>query len=169
MLEMAGATADGVIINWLSASDVPKVVAAARRGAEKAGRDPSKIDVVARIFVCMSQDDNIIDFVGRRAVAAYLNVPVYAKFHEWLGRSAQLSPMWEAWNAGDRKGATAAIPRQVIDDLFLHGDADTCRRKVQEYVDAGVTTPVINFMALGADAKSRAEQSVAMLRALAPR
>ena len=58
--------------------------------------------------------------------------------------------------------------RQVIDDLFIHGDAETCRRKVQEYVDNGVTTPVINFMALGADAKARAEQSVAMLRALAP-
>ena len=46
--------------------------------------------------------------------------------------------------------------------------AATCRRKVQEYVDNGVTTPVINFMALGADAQARAEQSVAMLRALAP-
>ena len=168
MLEMAGATADGVIINWLSAGDVPKVVAAARAGAEKAGRDPEQIDVVARIFVCMSEDDNVIDFVGRRAVAAYLNVPVYAKFHEWLGRSAQLAPMWEAWSGGDRKAATAAIPRQVIDDLFIHGDAATCRRKVQEYVDNGVTTPVINFMALGADAKARAEQSVVMLRALAP-
>ena len=117
-------------------------------------------------------DDRELDWrqdeVGRRAVAAYLNVPVYAKFHEWLGRSAQLSPMWEAWSGGDRKAATAAIPRQVIDDLFIHGDAETCRRKVQEYVDNGVTTPVINFMALGADAKARAEQSVAMLRALAP-
>jgi probable F420-dependent oxidoreductase len=169
MLEMAGATAEGVIINWLSAGDVPKVVAAARAGAEKAGRDPDKLDVVARIFVCMTEDDGIVDFVGRRAIAAYLNVPVYAKFHEWLGRSAELSPMWEAWNSGDRKAATAAIPRAVIDDLFIYGDAETCRKKVQEYVDNGVTTPVMNFMALGADANARAEQSIKMLRALASR
>ena len=168
MLELAGAEADGVIINWLSAGDVPKVVEATRRGAEKAGRDPGAIDVVARIFVCMSENDAFIDFLGRRAVAAYLNVPVYAKFHEWLGRSPQLQPMWDAWSAGDRKGATAAIPRPVIDDLLIHGDAETCRRKVQEYVDNGVTTPVLNFMPTTGDPTERAEQSLAMLRALAP-
>jgi len=168
MLELAGAVADGVIINWLSADDVPRVVAAARRGAERAGRDPAKLDIVARIFVCMSQEDALVDFLGRRAVAAYLNVPVYAKLHAWLGRSNALGPMWEAWRAGDRKGATAAIPREVIDDLLIHGDAETCRRKVQAYVDNGVTTPVMNFMPLGIDPQTRAEQSLAMLRALAP-
>ena len=168
MLRLAGAEADGVIINWLGAGDVPRVVAEARRGAVKAGRDPEKIDVVARIFVCMSEDTGFVDFLGRRSIAAYLNVPVYAQFHEWLGRSAELSPMWDAWRAGDRKAATAAIPRPVIDDLLVHGDAETCRRKVQAYVDNGVTTPVLNFLPTTIDAKERAAQSLAMLRALAP-
>lgn len=169
MLELAGAASDGVIINWLSATDVPKAAAAARRGAERAGRDPSKLEVVARIFVCMTTDDAIVDFIGRRSVAAYLNVPVYAKFHEWLGRADALRTMWQAWQAGDRKAATAAIPRHVVDDLLVHGDAETCRRKVQDYVDNGVTVPVINFLPATPDPAARAEQSVAMLRALAPR
>jgi probable F420-dependent oxidoreductase len=169
MLELAGAESDGVIINWLSADDVPKVVAAARRGAEKAGRDPWKLEVVCRIFVCMSQEDAFIDFLGRRSVAAYLNVPVYAAFHEWLGRGDLLNPMWSAWKAGDRKAATAAIPRQVIDDLLMHGDAVTVMRKVQAYVDNGVTVPVLNFLPTTADPSQRGEQSLAMLRALAPR
>ena len=30
--------------------------------------------------------------MGRFAIAAYLNVPVYAAFHEWLGRGEQLTP-----------------------------------------------------------------------------
>jgi probable F420-dependent oxidoreductase len=168
MLELAGAQADGVIINWLSAEDVPQVVAAARRGAERAGRDPDKLEVVCRIFVCMSTEDALVDLVGRRAVAAYLNVPVYAKFHEWLGRSDALGAMWQAWRSGDRKAATAAIPRQVVDDLLIHGDAETCRRKVQAYVDNGVTVPVLNFMPLAPDPAGRARVSLEMLRALAP-
>lgn len=169
MLRLAGAEADGVIINWLSAGDVPKVVAETRKGAENAGRDPNKIDVVARIFVCVTQEDGFIDFLGRRMIAAYLNVPVYAEFHRWLGREADLAPMWDNWSAGDRKAATAAIPRHLIDALLVHGDADTCRGKVQEYVDNGVTTPVINFIPAAADPAGRAEQSLSMLRALAPR
>ncbi|HZP56184.1 MAG TPA: LLM class F420-dependent oxidoreductase [Dehalococcoidia bacterium] len=168
MLMLGGAQADGVIINWLGAKDVPKAVAAARRGAEQAGRDPAKVEVVCRIFVCMSTDQALVDFLGRRAVAGYLNVPVYAKFHEWLGRGELLRPMWEAWAAGDRKAATAAIPRQTIDELIIHGDAETCRRKVQEYVNAGVDVPVLNFLPAAADPAERARQSLEMLRALAP-
>jgi probable F420-dependent oxidoreductase len=168
MLQLGGAVGDGVIINWLSAGDVPKAVAEARKGAERAGRDPAKLEVACRIFVCVSEEEPLVDFIGRRSVAAYLNVPVYAAFHEWLGRGPLLQPMWDAWNAGDRKAATAAIPRVVIDDLLIHGDAATCRRKVQAYVDAGVTIPVINVITTSPDPNERARQSVDMLRALAP-
>jgi probable F420-dependent oxidoreductase len=168
MLRLAGAESDGAIINWLGAKDVPKAVAAARAGAERAGKDPARVEIVARIFVCMTEDDALIDFIGRRAVAGYLTVPVYAAFHEWLGNAPALQPMWDAWNAGDRKAATAAIPRAVVDELILHGDAATCRRKVQDYVDAGVTVPVLNFMAFAPDPTARAQQAVDMMRAMAP-
>lgn len=169
MLQLAGAEGDGAIINWLGADDVPQCVAAARAGAQKAGRDPERVEIVCRIFVCMTDQEQIIDFVGRRSIAAYLNVPVYAKFHEWLGRADALRPMWDAWQAGDRKAATAAIPRRAIDELLVFGDAETCRRKIQAYVDAGVTVPVLNFMPTAPDAGGRAEQSIEWLRGLAPR
>src|SRR6059036_2518049 len=40
MLRVAGEVGDGVILNWLSAEDVPKSVAVCRAAAGKAGRDP---------------------------------------------------------------------------------------------------------------------------------
>ena len=52
------------------------------------------------------------DLAVRRHMAAYLNVPVYKAFHEWLGRGPELGPMWQAWAAGDRKAAVAAIRRR---------------------------------------------------------
>jgi probable F420-dependent oxidoreductase len=168
MLQLAGAESDGAILNWLGANDVPQCVAAAREGARRAGRNPDELEIICRIFVCVTEDEALIDFIGRRSIAAYLNVPVYAAFHEWLGRGGALRPMWEAWRSGDRKAATAAIPRHVIDDVLVFGDAATCRRKVQAYVDAGVTVPVLNFMPAAAEPAERAAQSLAMLRALAP-
>jgi len=168
MLALGGELGDGVITNWLGAGDVPKCVAAARRGAGRAGRDPSKVDVVCRIFVCMTEDTNLVDFLARRAIAAYLTVPAYAAFQRWLGRGDALTPMWDAWAAGDRKAATAAVPQQAIDDLIIYGDAATCRRKIQAYVDNGVTLPLLNFMPAAAEPSERARLSVDMLRALAP-
>ena len=110
MLRLAGAEADGAIINWLGAGDVPKTVAAAHAGARKAGRDPAKLEIVCRIFVCMTEDAALIDFLGRRMIAAYLNVPVYAAFHEWLGRGDALRPMWDAWSGGRPQGRDGRDP-----------------------------------------------------------
>jgi len=80
---------------------------------------------------------------------------VYKAFHEWLGRSDDLGGMWEAWAAGDRKAAVAAIPDHVVDDLIVHGSPAECRTHVQRYVDNGVTTPALAIFAMG-DARQAA-------------
>jgi probable F420-dependent oxidoreductase len=139
MLRLAGREADGVIINWLSADDVATVV-------PELGAD---IPVAARIFVCPSEDADMVRAVGRRMIAAYLNVGVYAAFHRWLGRGEQLEPMWAAWQAGDRKAALAAIPDEVVDALVVHGSYDQCRAHVGRYVANGVTIPVMAVIPLG--------------------
>ncbi len=133
MLRLAGREADGAIINWLSADDVRQVVAEVGPGKE----------VVARIFVCPTEDVDRARFVGRMGIAAYLNVAVYAAFHEWLGRGPLLKGMWEAWRAGDRKTALAAIPDEVVDALVIHGSMARCREEVLRYVEHGVTVPVL--------------------------
>ncbi|MBA3654039.1 MAG: LLM class F420-dependent oxidoreductase [Actinobacteria bacterium] len=140
MLKLAGLEGDGAIINWLSAEDV-KTVAPYVGGKE----------IVARIFVCPSEDADTVRNFGRFAIAAYLNVPVYAAFHEWLGRGDALKAMWEAWKAGDRKAATAAIPDQVVDDLIIHGSPEACREQIQRYIDNGVTTVALAPMPFGVD------------------
>ena len=140
MLRLAGREADGAILNWLSAEDVATV--APEVGAGK--------DIVARIFVCPTEDTARARTVGRIGIAAYLNVAVYAAFHEWLGRGPLLEPMWSAWRAGDRKAAVAAIPDEVVDALIVHGSPEECRAHVQRYVDNGVTVPVLALLP-GAD------------------
>jgi probable F420-dependent oxidoreductase len=130
MLHLGGRLADGAIINWLSADDVRKVVPEVGAGKE----------IVARIFCCPSEDTDAVRALGRRMIAGYLNVPVYAAFHEWLGRGPQLGEMWEAWKAGDRKAALAAIPDTVVDDLLVHGSPEECRAGIERYAENGVTT-----------------------------
>ena len=56
--------------------------------------------------------------------------------------------MWDAWEAGDRKAALAAIPDEVVDELVVHGSPAKCRRAIQEYFDNGVTTSWLAIMPL---------------------
>jgi probable F420-dependent oxidoreductase len=136
MVKLAAAEAGIAITNWLAPSDVPKV-----RGV--AGPD---CELVARIFVLPTTDASTARAIGRRVLAAYLTVPVYAAFHEWLGRGEQLTPMLNAWNAGDRRGALESITDDLVDELVIHGALEHCRERVAEYHAAGLDTPVIAIL-----------------------
>jgi len=143
MLRLAGREADGAIINWLAPTDVPTVVGVVREAAGGAERE-----IVARIFVCPSENAAAVRAAAKFAIAAYLNVSVYAEFHRWLGRTEQLGEMWDAWSAGDRKAAVAAIPDEVVDDLVVHGTPEACRQRIAQYFDNGVTTSSLALMPL---------------------
>lgn len=155
MLRLAGREGDGAIINWLAATDVAKVAAIVHAQGENK-------EIVARIFVCPSTDADKVREQARFAIAAYLNVPVYAEFHRWLGRE-QLQPMWQAWSQGDRKAALAAIPDSVVDELIIHGSPEACRDHIARYVDGGVTTPALSIMGFAG------VEPLEAMRQLAPR
>jgi probable F420-dependent oxidoreductase len=133
MLRLAAREADGAITNWLSPQDVRQV--RAELGGEK--------ELLARIFVCPTPNAEEARALGRWMIAAYLTVPVYAAFHEWLGRGERLAAMNEAWAAGDRKAALDAVPDEVVDELVVHGPPEACRERVREYVDNGLDTPIL--------------------------
>lgn len=157
MLRLAGRDGDGAIINWLSAEDVSTVAPIVHAAAEGAPRE-----IVARIFVAPTEDRDAVMAMGRYAIAAYLTVPVYAAFHEWLGRGDQLADMWRLWKEGDRKAALAAIPGSLVDELIVWGSPEACREHIGRYVANGVTTPAIAILPFGLDARQA-------IRDLAPR
>jgi len=145
MLRLAGAEADGVVLNWLSPGDTERVVPIVL------DRNP-EAEVVARLFVVTGPDRQAARDSARRMVTAYLNTGVYAAYQRWLGRAPALQAMWDAWQAGDRRGALAAVPDSVIDELFLIGSPAEIRSGVADYVRAGITVPVLAVF--GPDAES---------------
>jgi len=153
MLKLAGREGDGAILNWLSADDVKTVTPYVHSGGE--GKE-----IAARLFVIASEDRDKVLAIGRRAVAAYLNVPVYAAFHEWLGRGDRLAGMWKAWQSGDRNAALEAIPEEIVDELIISGSPEACREHIQRYVESGVHTPVLALL--------YAEDQKTAIRSLAP-
>lgn len=146
MLRLAGREADGAVLNWLSANDVPTCAREVRQAADGADRE-----IVARIFVAPVEDADQARAAGRALIAAYLTVPAYAAFHDWLGNRDRLERTWQLWSEGDRRGAAAAVPDSLVDDLVVHGSPEQCREQVARYVEADVDTPVLYLLPLGYD------------------
>lgn len=124
---------DGVVTNMLFAEDVPAVVAAAaperRPGSE----------LIVKVFVCPSADDDHARAAVRPFVTWILNQTPYHAFHEWLGRGELLRETHERWLAGDPAGAARTMPDAVVDEVFVHGSPERCRELIARYAKPGVT------------------------------
>ena len=169
MLKVAGEVADGCIINWLSAEDVKKSVTVVREAATAAGRDPDAIEITARLMVNIDAPAPESGALMRRLINAYLHVPVYKAFHQWLGRTEELQPMWDAWAAGDRKAALAATPDKVVDELIVHGTPEERNAHIRRYMDAGVDTAFFSFFSFEPDRAKRRDLILQAVKDTAPR
>ncbi|WP_029138625.1 LLM class F420-dependent oxidoreductase [Nakamurella lactea] len=157
MLRLAGREADGVIVNWLAADDMDTVDSVVR-GAAPAGAVP---EVVVRLIVVPTDDADRARALGRRLIAAYLTVPAYAAFHDWLGRGDQLATMQQRWADGDRRGALAAVPDSVVDDLIIHGTPQECAEHIERYRRDHNVTPVLALQPVGRDPLDVAREIIA--------
>jgi alkanesulfonate monooxygenase SsuD/methylene tetrahydromethanopterin reductase-like flavin-dependent oxidoreductase (luciferase family) len=133
MQRLAAAEADGMVVNFLSATDITQVrdnIASVPRMSD------SPVEVTARVFV-MASDSVPAREAARRHITGYLTVPAYAEFQRWLGRGAALRPVWEAWDQGDRRGALASVPDDVVDDLIIAGPVERCAEAILAYATNG--------------------------------
>ena len=89
--------------------------------------------------------------LARRDLFSYAVVDAYAANFERAGFGDEVAEIRERHAAGDREGALAAVSRRMVDAIDVMGDADTVRRTMQAYVDAGVDVPILMPLPWGAD------------------
>lgn len=166
MLRMAGHVADGIVINFLPPSAVPRVLAELRAGAAEAGRGDVEFDVVCRHMLCADGLNDETRAIARFILAVYVSSPPYEAFLRWIGMGEMIDPVLERWRNGDRPGALAAMSDELLTALLVIGDVDECRARLEEYRDAGVRVPCIAPFSATADPRASVRRAV---RELAPR
>lgn len=144
MLALAGAVADGVILNMVPEAAMAQVLGAVRAGAEAAGRDPGEIEVVSRIHVHVSDDREAEMELVRMAFGAYAATLGYNRFFHWIGFDEEATAIREAYARRDREAVTAAMSPRLCDAMAVVGDADTVRSRLRAYAEAGVDVVVLN-------------------------
>jgi probable F420-dependent oxidoreductase len=135
MLRLAVEKAEGAFSNYLPLSGVPKVV-------EQLKDAPEGFELLCRFF-CIPGPREQTEPLARFMFASYATVPVYANFFRWLGHGEEIAEMCEKWAARDREGAIAAVPVELMEETFLLGEPEAIRERLGEFVEAGVTLPVL--------------------------
>lgn len=148
MLEMSGEICDGVVLNYVVSVDyIRKAVDLVRQGAENVGKTLQDIDR-PELLVCSLSDDDPQEalMTGKALVAYYLGTEPHimkaSNVDEDLIQRVQEFVGWPATEA-DYRRAAKLIPDNVVRNLMAVGTSRECRDKVAEYIDAGVTCPIL--------------------------
>jgi len=148
MLQLAGEICDGVVLNYVvSVEYIRNAVELVKQGAEKAGKTLDDVDRPELLVCCLSDDDPRAAMMEGKALVAYylgtephimkasnVDEELIARVQEYVG--------WPATEA-DYRRAAEIIPDDVVRNLMAVGTTRQCQDKVAEYIDAGVTCPIL--------------------------
>ena len=148
MLELSGEICDGVVLNYVVSVDyIKRAVALVEKGALKAGRTLADIDRPELLVCCLSDKDPAAAMAeGKKLVAYYLatepHIMKASNVSEELLEKVQSLMSWPATEE-DYIRTSKVIPDDVVRSLMAVGTTEECRAKVKEYIEAGVTCPIL--------------------------
>jgi 5,10-methylenetetrahydromethanopterin reductase len=148
MLELSGEICDGVVLNYVvSVEYIRNAVKLVEKGAKKAGKTLDEIDRPELLVCCLSDKDPAAAMAeGKKLVAYYLatepHIMKASGVSEELLDNVQSIMSWPATEE-DYIRASKVIPDEVVRNVMAVGTSEECRAKVREYLNAGVTCPIL--------------------------
>ncbi len=142
-VEYAGEVADGVLLNVCLPPEYVRERSERLAGAaHRAGRSPSQIEVAMCIVVSPHADSWRGRDTARRFIAVYLSM------FPNVARETGLEPEFvarlrEAFAAGGVESAAPLVGDEVVDLLSAAGTVEECRRRLDDYREAGVELPIL--------------------------
>lgn len=148
MLQLAGEICDGVVLNYVVSVDyIRNAVELVEKGAKKAGKTLDDVDRPELIVCSLSDKDPDAAMVEAKKLAAYYfatepHIMKASGASEDLLERVQAVMSWPATEE-DYARASEVIPDEIVRNIMAVGTSDECRAKVGEYIDAGVTCPIL--------------------------
>ena len=143
MLELAGAIADGVLINASHPDDFKFAVPMIRQGAEKAGRNPEDVQVCA--YASFSADKDPAKAVNAsKIVVAFIvaGSPENVLERHGIGQD-EAKAITDAISRYDFKAAMSSVTAKMSEAFSVSGAPADCRARVDELLKTGVTQIVV--------------------------
>jgi 5,10-methylenetetrahydromethanopterin reductase len=147
MTQTAGEIADGALLNGLiSPAATRAMVAQAREGARRAGRRVD-IELPQLINVAMSDDTVAARRTARYVATKYLGQqPHIGKANaidpQLLARINQVMGGWPG-RPGGVEEAMKLVSDDIVDRMTISGSASRIKDRIAEWLDAGISYPVI--------------------------
>jgi F420-dependent oxidoreductase-like protein len=146
-LEQTGEIADGALLIFPSAEHIEETaLAPIREGRAKAGKTLEGFDICPTVPIALGDDVDALADLFRPYTALYVGgmgsrqQNFYNKLAQRMGYEKEAAEIQDKYLAGDKAGAGAAVPRDLIDSTTLLGSVERIADRMRAYAEAGVTT-----------------------------
>jgi 5,10-methylenetetrahydromethanopterin reductase len=143
MLELAGAVADGVLINASHPEDFKYAVPVIKQGISLAGRDPKDVEICA--YASFSVDKDKAKAVSEaKMVVAFIVAGSPENVLERHGISLDdARGISDSIARGDFKSVIDGVNSRMVEAFSVAGSPEDCRARVDELLKTGVTQIVV--------------------------
>ncbi len=145
-LRLAGAVADGVLLNAYAPTGYVKyAVAEVRKAAQEAGRDPESIDFACMLVVRLTEDPEGVWSGLKQRIVRLLAEPQVGEILTERGGfdPSILGPLRDLAQKGDGQDAVNLVSDEMVDSFYVVGSPERCKERIAEYREAGVNLPLL--------------------------
>lgn len=148
MTKLVGKISDGIVINMATPAKVKEIVARVHEGAREAGRDPSKIEIVAKSRVSLNPDKQKAREKLRQVLTFYNIADHYSDMLRGMGFDKEVSAIHEAFQKGGFKAAMGSLTDEYMDKLPVvpASDVREVKERMKAFEEVGVTRMVIPYV-----------------------
>ena len=137
-LRLAVREAAGLVLNLAPRSRIPDLI-------DSLGPLPDGFEVVCHVG-CFPGPREEQDLPARWSLATYLAVPAYGRFLARLGYEREVGAVAAAWRQGRQEEAMAAIPAELLEDVYGFGEIEEIRATLAAYPRLGITVPIVQLV-----------------------
>jgi 5,10-methylenetetrahydromethanopterin reductase len=137
MQQLAGEVADGTIANMLTDNGIKETKENIRIGAERTGRDPTKVGIYTLSMTICGQNQSAYEAM-KKIIAFYAASPHYHHIMVSAGYGEIAKQVKELWDQNKHDEALNLVSDDMVKDLTITGTPREIRKKTLRYISAGV-------------------------------
>jgi len=142
MVDLTWEIANGVIFYLRPLPELKKTI--------KKMQAIKKIDVACQLITCVSEDSEKAITRAKQTIAFYVSVgKIYREFLSSNGFQNETMAIFDEYKKSGLKNNYSHVTDDMMNSLSMSGTPEDVRRKLLQFVDAGVDLPILQFNPVG--------------------
>ncbi|MDE1770440.1 MAG: LLM class flavin-dependent oxidoreductase [Thaumarchaeota archaeon] len=109
-----------------------------------------KIDVACQLITCVSEDSEKAISRSKKTIAFYVSVgKIYREFLAINGFKNEVMAIFDQYKKNGLKDNYTLVTDEMVNSLSICGTPEDIRKKIPQFVEAGVDLPILQFNPVG--------------------